>query len=539
MAGLAAAFGSGAMTNSIEDFENAELYFVIGSNTTEQHPLIGSRILKRVLDKKTKLIVIDPRRIKLAEVAKYYLQIRPGTDIALLNGLAYEIIRNSLENTDFIKKRTEGYENFKNSVANYPLDKVSNITGIDKDLIKNVAKLYAETEKSMIVYAMGITQHVSGTNNVKALANLAMLTGHIGYASSGVNPLRGQNNVQGACDMGALPNVFSGYQPVTSEQAIEKFKKHWKVDTLSSNPGLTLMEMMHGALDGKLKALYIMGENPLVSDPNLKSVKRALKNLELLVVQDIFPTETANIAHVVLPAASFAEKTGTYTNTERRVQLSIGPLKPIGESMPDWKIIMELANRMGYQMYYDSPEDILDEINELTPSYAGIKYSRLKDGFGIQWPCPHENHPGTSFLHKEKFARGLGKFFVCEYEPIPEIPNTTYPFILITGRESFQYHTATMTGRIPVLKRETPTTFLYLNPEDAMSLKIVTGSNVVVESRRGMAKLRAKLSNEIPKGVCFASFHFGEINEITQDKLDPIAKIPELKTCAVTIRRVD
>lgn len=539
MAGLAATFGSGAMTNSIQEFEDAEVFFVIGSNTTEQHPMIASRIIQAVRQNSAKLIVADPREIKLAKLANLHLKHKMGTDVALLNGLMHIILEEGWEAKEFIKSRTENFEALKDIVTKYTPEKVTEITGVDKDSLRKAAEIYAKVKRSMIIYAMGITQHVAGTDNVKSCANLAMLTGHVGYPSTGVNPLRGQNNVQGACDMGALPNVYSGYQPVTDPKIREVFGKEWGVTDLNDRVGLTLTEMIDAAERGGIKALYVMGENPIVSDPDARHVSRALRKLDLLVVQDIFLTETARLAHVVLPAGSFAEKMGTFTNTERRVQLSRQAIPPLEGTLPDWKIICEISSRAGYPMNYDSPTDILDEINRVTPSYAGITYSRLKGSWGLSWPCPNEDHPGTAFLHKDEFARGLGAFDVRQYIPPAEVPDEEYPFTLITGRVGFQFHTGTMTRKISILEREAPKAVLEMNSKDARRLRVIDGSIVAVESRRGELHLPVQIKQDIPESVVFSTFHYSEknINELTICAIDPVAKIPEF-SCAVSIRRI-
>jgi formate dehydrogenase alpha subunit len=539
VAGLASAFGSGAMTNSIQEFEDAEVFFVIGSNTTEQHPMIASRIIEAVRQKDAKLIVADPREIKLAKLASFHLKHKVGSDVALLNGLMHIILKEGWEAKEFIKERTENFEQLKDVVALYTPERVAEITGVDKDLLRKAAEIYAKAKRSMIVYAMGITQHVAGTDNVKSCANLAMVTGHVGYASTGVNPLRGQNNVQGACDMGALPNVYSGYQSVTDPKVREVFEREWGVTDLSDKVGLTLTEMIDAAERGDIKALYVMGENPIVSDPDVRHVARALRKLDLLVVQDIFLTETARLAHVVLPAASFAEKMGTFTNTERRVQLTRQAIAPLEGTLPDWKIICEISSRAGYAMNYDSPIDVLGEINRVTPSYAGITYTRLKDSWGLPWPCPNEDHPGTQFLHKDKFTRGLGFFDGREYIPPAEVTDEEYPFTLITGRVGFQFHTGSMTRKTPILEREAPTAILEMNPKDARRLKVTDGSMVAVESRRGELHLPVLITADIPEAVVFSTFHYSEqnINELTISAVDPVAKIPEF-SCAVSIRRI-
>ena len=540
VAGLAATFGSGAMTNSIDEIEDAQVIFVIGSNTTEQHPLIGRRILRAVREKRAQLIIADPRRIDLTGFASVYLQLRPGTNVALLNGMIHAILKENLQDDEFIQQRTEGFESLKEIVDHYPLDKVEKITGVPAERIREAALLYAKAEHASIIYCMGITQHTSGTHNVMASANLAMVTGNVGKSSSGVNPLRGQNNVQGACDMGALPNVFSGYQKVSDSEAKKKMEATWKVSGLSEHPGFTITEMIESAYENNLKALYIMGENPMVSDPDINHVRRALKKIEFLVVQDIFFSETAKLADVVLPAVSFAEKDGTFTSTDRTIQRIRKAIEPVGDSREDWRVIGEIATKMGYGgLSYNSPEEIMNEIATVTPSYGGITYKRLEKG-GVHWPCPTEDHPGTPYLHKGQFARGKGLFFPVKYTPPVEQPDEKYPFILTTGRVLFHFHTGTMTRRSSTLTTQLSEGYVEINPDDAMKIGINEGELVSISSRRGQIKTKAFITEIITPGTVFIPFHFAEsaANILTSSKaLDPISKIPELKVSAVKIER--
>lgn len=534
--GLMSSFGSGAMTNSIPETEGADCILVIGSNTIEQHPLVGSRIIK-AKENGTKLIVADPRRVPLANFADVFLQIKPGTDVCVLNGLMNVLVSQNWIDEKFISERTEGFEDFKQKVKEYSPEKVREITGIAPEDLQRAARLYGEAEKAMIIYSMGITQHTTGTDNVKSCANLAMLTGNVGRESTGVNPLRGQNNVQGACDMGALPNVYSGYQPVTDQQVVERFEKAWAVK-LPSKFGLTVVEMIEAAYTGSLKAMYIMGENPMLSDPDINHVKASLEALDFLVVQDIFLSETARLAAVVLPASSFAEKEGTFTATDRRVLRVRKAIDPIGESKPDWVIISELAQRMGSKQFgYASAGDIMKEIAELTPIYGGISYDRLDSGEILAWPCPTRDHPGTKFLHKEVFTRGKGRFFAIDFREPAEIPDEEFPFILTTGRLMFQYHTGTMSRRIPSLEKEASKGFVELNPRDAQRLGIKQGERVMVKSRRGEIQIDVFITDRVAPGVVFIPFHFAEsaANVLTSSELDPEAKIPELKVCAVNV----
>jgi formate dehydrogenase alpha subunit len=532
------AFGSGAMTNSIGEMRNTDCILVIGSNTTENHPVIALQVKAAVRQKGAKLVVADPRRIDLVEFAHLWLNHRPGTDVALINAMIHTILARGWENKPFISERTEGFEALAESVRDYSPEVAEKITGVPASHIVEAARLYALSPNSSILYAMGITQHVTGTNNVLALANLAMVTGQIGKPFSGVNPLRGQNNVQGACDMGGLPNVYPGYQRVDDEAVRKKFEKAWGV-SLSPKPGMTLMEMMQAIAGGKLKALFILGENPILSDPNANKVKEELGRLDLLVAQDIFLSETAELAHVVLPGVSFVEKDGTFTNSERRVQRVRKAIEPLGNARPDWEILCDLSTRLSYPLKYNSPAEIMQEVASLTPSYGGIRYERL-EGLGLQWPCPTGDHPGTPFLHQDKFTRGKGKFHVTPYAPAPELPNEEYPFLLTTGRVLYHYHTV-ISRKSKGLSEIYPEGVVEMNPADALRLGIQPDDGLVeVASRRGRVKVKARVSDKLPPGVVFMTFHFKEAaaNLLTLDALDPIAKIPEFKVCAVRIQKV-
>jgi formate dehydrogenase alpha subunit len=532
------AFGSGAMTNPIGEIRNADCIFVIGSNTSENHPVIALQVKAAVRQKKARLIVADPRRIDLVDYADLWLQQKPGTDVALINGMLNVILSQGWFNKAFVDDRTEGFEALADSVKDYTPEAVEKITGVPSGDLVEAARLYAQSPNSSILYAMGITQHTTGTNNVLALANLAMATGQVGKPSSGVNPLRGQSNVQGACDMGGLPNFYTGYQRVDDPAVQQKFEKAWGV-SLPPRPGLTLMEMMKGVAEGKVKALFILGENPFLSDPNMNQVKEELKHLDLLVVQDIFLTETAELAHVVLPGVSFAEKDGTFTNTERRVQRVRKAIDPIGKSRPDWQILCDLSSRLGYPLEYSSPKEIMDEIASVTPSYGGMQYARL-EGVGLQWPCPTQDHPGTLLLHKDKFSRGKGKFHITPYAPAQELPDEKYPFLLTTGRVLYHYHTV-ISRKSKGLSEIYPEGVIEINPEDAQRLGIKPDNGLVeVSSRRGKVQVKSKVSDNLPRGVVFMTFHFKEAaaNLLTIDALDPVAKIPEFKVCAVQIRKL-
>ena len=522
------------MTNSIEEIEEAQCIFVIGSNTTEAHPLIGSRIIK-AKEKGAQLIVADPRKIHLAAYADIFVRQNLGTDVALINGIMNVILKEGWHNEPFIKERTEGFEAFQKVVEGYTPEKVEEITGVYAEDIERIAKAYARSESSAILYAMGITQHVTGVDNVKALANLAMLCGQIGRESTGVNPLRGQNNVQGACDMGGLPNVYPGYQVVTDEQNAEKFAKAWNTK-LPTKIGLALTEMLKAAVAGEVKAMFILGENPMVSDADTQHVEEALKSLDFLVVQDIFMTESSQLANVVLPGVSFAEKEGTVTNTERKVKRVRKAIEPIGDSRQDWGIICDLSTRMGYEMGYADPSQIMEEIAQVTPSYGGIHYDRIEED-GLHWPCPNREHPGTPYLHKDRFSRGRGLFHAVEYHPPAELPDEEYPYMLTTGRMYVHYHTGTMSRRSPSLNKEVEEGYVEIHPEEAKALKISQGERIKICSRRGEIEIKADLSERVKRDTIFIPFHFAEsaANVLTNPALDPIAKIPEYKVCAVRI----
>ncbi len=537
MAGLAAAFGSGAMTNSIAEIEDADCIFIIGSNTSVAHPLIAMRVF-RAKAKGGKIIIADPRRIPLVAQADLYVRQKAGTDVALLNGMMQVILKNNWQNQTFIDERTENFEAFKAVVDQYPPERAAEITGIPAEEIAKMAELYARSEKSTILYTMGITQHHTGVDNVKSLANLAMLCGQIGRESTGVNPLRGQNNVQGACDMGGLPNVYPAYQAVTDLAVRDKFLKTWQVEALSDRAGLTIMEIMQGIEEGRIKALVILGENPLLSDPDSHHVEKVLKGCEFLAVIDIFPTETAGLAHVVLPGAAFAEKDGTFANTERRVQRIRKAVDPPGEAREDWRIIQELATRFGYPMSYASPKEIQEEIRRVAPSYGGISYERL-EGEGLTWPCPTAEHPGTPFLHKDRFSRGKGLFHAVDYKEPAEVPDAEFPFVLTTGRLHMHYHTGTMTRNSPSLEKEGPEQLAEIHPADALDLGLAEGDKARISSRRGEILSRVTVTDRVSPGLVFLSFHYGESNAnlLTNTALDPVAKIPELKFCAVKVEK--
>ncbi|MDP6544862.1 MAG: formate dehydrogenase subunit alpha [Phycisphaerae bacterium] len=534
VAGLARSFGSGAMTNSIEDFELTDCIFVIGSNTTECHPIIGSAI-KRAVARGAKLIVADPRKIELVGLSDLYMSQRSGSDVALINAMMHVILEEGLADEQFIADRTEGFEEVRAAVAPCTPELAEKITTVPAGDIIQAARMYARAQAASIVYSMGITQHTTGTDNVMSLANLAMLTGNVGKPGAGVNPLRGQNNVQGACDLGALPNVYPGYQKVDAPEAQKKFQSAWGVE-LSPTPGLTVVEMMNAGTAGDLKALYLMGENPMLSDPDQNHVREALEKIDFVVVQDIFLTETAELADVVLPAAGFAEKVGTFTNTERRVQLLHKAIEAPGEARLDWEIVCDLASRMGYEMSYADASAIEDEIASVSPIYGGIVYPRLANGT-LQWPCPNGEHPGTPYLHKDKFSRGLGKFHPVEFIEARELPDEEFPILLTTGRILEHFHTGSMSRRSQVLDALVPAGSIEISSTDADNLGIADGAMVKVTSRRGEIEVAAQISPRVLPGAVFLAFHYREspANRLTIAALDPIAKIPEFKVCAVRI----
>ncbi|MDP2744076.1 MAG: formate dehydrogenase subunit alpha [Dehalococcoidia bacterium] len=537
--GMIQSFGSGAMTSSISEIAGAKTLFAIGSNTTSSHPVIGQEV-KLAARKGAKLIVANPREIDLCRFATVWLRHRPGTDVALVMGMARVIVDEGLADMQFVQERCENFDAFKASLAEFGLESVEKITGVPKDKIAEAARLYATQKPAITLFAMGITQHTTGTDNVLAISNLAMLTGNVGKPSAGVAPLRGHNNVQGSSDMGVLPNYYTGYQRVENAQVREKFEKAWGVK-LSPRPGLTLTEIFTAALSGQIKAVYLIGENPVLSEPDANKTQKALESLEFLLVQDIFPTESGRPAHVVLPACSFAERDGTFTNTERRVQRVRKVIEPIGESRPDWWIVCQIAKKMGASGFdYQHPSEIMDEIASLTTIYGGIAYPRLEQ-VGLQWPCPTKDHPGTPFLHAQAFTRGKGHFSPLKDRPPAELPDESYPLILTTQRSLFQFHTGTMTRRVEGLETLRHEELVEMNPVDAANLGIADGDFVKVTSRRGEMVARARVNGVSPVGVVCTTFHFSEspTNRLTNSAVDPVSKIPELKVCAVRVEKTE
>ena len=546
------------MTNSISEIRDADCLFITGSNTAEAHPVISYEVIRAVKNG-ANLVIVDPRRIPLVEHATLFLQVNPGTDIYVFLAIMRTILQEGWADEEFIADRTEGFENFKATLEEYTPEHASLKSGVPVDQIIAAARIYSLGERSSggsvyegsrghssILYAMGITQRSNGTDMVMTLANLALLTGQVGKPSTGVNPLRGQSNVQGACDTGCLVNVYPGYQQVTDDEKRQDIAQAWETDELPGEIGLTIVEAMHAALEGKIRATYVMGENPMMSDPNTNHVEKALRNHDLLVVQDIFPSETAFLAHVILPAAASLEKDGTFTNTERRVQMLQPVIPAPGKAWPDWQITGEIAARFDQKMdrqrdskhwIFPSTESIFTELTTVTPIYAGMSHERLV-GEGLQWPCTDGDHPGTPILHVGKFSRGLGKFNPVKANDPAELPDEEYPLVLSTGRVLYHYHTGTMTRRSGPLDWVEPRGYVEINPADAEAVGVLDDRAVVIESRRGVVKTRAKLTDNVPKGTIFLAFHWREApaNMLTQDfALDPVAKIPEYKVCAVRL----
>jgi formate dehydrogenase (NADP+) alpha subunit len=537
VAGLAISFGSGAMTNSIKDISEASCIISIGSNTTDAHPVIGFDV-KRAVWNGTKLIVINPREIALCHHADIWLRLNPGTDVALIMGMARIILEEGLHDSPFIEERCENFEAFKDSLADFPLEKVAQITGVPAEQIVEAAKLYATSKPAAILYTLGITEHTHGTEGVMSLANLAMLTGNIGKPGSGVNPLRGQNNVQGACDIGGLPGTYPGYQAVDNPDIRQKFEEAWGC-TLNPEPGLALTDIFNAAYEKKLKAIYMVGEDPVMTEPDRHHTVESLNNLELFVIQDIFPTETTKLADVVLPAAGCAAYDGTFTNSERRVQRVRKIVAAPGEAKPDWEIVCMVAKKMGAKGFdYASASEIMNEIASLTPSYGGISYERIEKA-GLQWPCPTPEHPGTPILHTSIFTRGKGKFMPLSFRPDAEPPDSEYPLVLTTDRSLYHYHAGSMTRRVNGLNILRGEELVEINPADSAALNISDGEMVTVYSRRGKVDAKAKVTEASAKGLISMTFHFRETptNILTTREADPISKTPQLKYCAVRVEK--
>lgn len=537
--GLRAALGSGAATNSLADIEGAEVLIVSGSNTTEAHPVAALKIKKAVRQNGAKLIVIDPRKIELVKYADIHLQLRAGTNVALINGLLHVIIKEGLQNDDFIERRTENFEMLKQVVSKYTPEETEAITGVPKEDIIKAARMYAGTNKGMIIYGLGMTEHKAGSHGVMSLANLALITGNVGRPNTGINPLRGQNNVQGSCDMGALPDVYACYQRVDDPEANRKHAEAWKVKKLPEKPGLKEPQMYRAIESGDLKAMYIIGYDPAISQADINKVRASISKLEFLVVQELFMTETAKLAHVVLPTSCYFEKDGTFTNAERRVR-RLHKAIPLPEgTKSDWDIICSIATAMGYPMSYNHPSEIMDEIAKLTPDMAGINYKRL-EGDGLVWPVWDMNHPGTPILHKDTFKRGRGMFNDLMYTPSEELPDEEYPLLLTTGRRLYQYNNGSMSLRNPEICAINSEEFMEIHPADAAKLDIKSGEKVKVSSRRGSLEVKTELTEKSRLGSVFLSFHYPETptNVLTGPGEDMLALTPEYKVCAVKVEKM-
>ena len=544
VAGLATTFGSGAMTNGFDSIKEADYIFCIGSNNMEAHPLFGRKLIQAQKNG-AKLVVLDPRYTPTAKIADEYVQFKTGTDVALMNGMIKVIIDNDLQDDEFIKNRTKGFDELKETVQKYDLETVSEITHIAPEVIEELAIEYAKADKAAIVYSLGITEHSHGADNVMSTANLAMLTGNIGREGTGVNPLRGQNNVQGACDMGALPSDYVGYRKVADQETTDWFNEYYGTN-LPAKPGLTLVEMMNAAHAGDLKVLYIHGEDQVLSDADIKHTKEALANLDMLIVQELFMTDTAQCADVVLPAAGWGEQEGTFTNGERRVQCLHKAQEPPEGAMLDWKIMEEIAVRMGVpreKFHYESAEEIFEEIRECAPIFAGMNRERLDTPEALHWPCPSVDDPCQPLMHKDKFAHpdGLGIFQALEHRGPVEVPDEEYPLLLTTTRVLFHYHAA-MTRRCKTLDNEVKTGFIEINTEDAKELGILNNEIVKASSRRGEIEIPARVTDDIKKGIVNIPMHFTECaaNMLTNsDSFDPKCKMVELKACAIKVEKIE
>jgi formate dehydrogenase alpha subunit len=562
VAGLALCYGSGAMSNTMEDVaRDAQALFIIGSNTTEQHPVFGVKLRQAILRRGVPLVVADPRRIDITELATLHLKHRPGTDVALINGIMQIVLTNGWQDQQFIDQRCEEFKQFYEAVLAYTPEKVSDITGVPVEQLHEAAEILARHRPMAVIWSMGITQHTTGVLNVLALGNLQMLLGNIGVSGGGVNPLRGQNNVQGACDMGALPNYLPGYQSVTDASVQEKFNAAWQLEMrnetagqdatfrLSDAAGLTVTEMIDGSCAGKIRGMYILGENPAMTDPDVLHTGQCMAACDFVVLQDIFPSETAAMADVLLPGVSWAEKAGSFTNTDRHVQLVRRAIDPVGEARPDWCIIADIARRIleredrvqaGLQAawLYKDPSEIMKEIASLTPIYGGISHERLQRGDQLHWPVPTDDHPGTPILHIGKFTRGKGRFHVTEHLPPKEMPDSEYPLVLTTGRVLYHWHGAEMTRRSHALMELYPETIVEISPEDAEKIGLNGKASVRVKSRRGEMIAKALVTSRVCPGLIFGNFHFPgsqNVNNLTIEALDPTAKIPEYKVCAVRL----
>lgn len=535
--------GSGAMTNSIEDItREASVIMLVGSNPEEAHPVIGMQI-RAAVERGCKLIVVDPRDIGLAARADIHLKLRPGTNVAFANGMVNILIQQGLYDEDFVRDRTEGFEILAATVREYTPDRVAEICGVDKRDLLGAAKMFGQASPAAIVYCLGVTEHSTGTDGVMALSNISMITGNLGRPGGGVNPLRGQNNVQGACDMGAGPDDLPGYQKVADAQIREKFEQAWGAP-LPQARGVKATECFPAMIEGTIKGLFLFGEDPVRTDPDTAHVIHALESLDFLVVDDLFMTETARYADVILPGRSYAEKEGTFTNTERRVQRVRKAVEgPAGPKL-DTEIFTEVMNRMGYAQPPMSAAEVMDEVASLTPSYGGIRHARLDGeevaGRGLQWPCPSAEHPGTPILHASEFANGVGAFSTPDYQPSAELPDEEYPLVLMTGRVLYQYNACAMTGRTEGLSEISGSSFIELNTHDADTLGVADGDRVRVSSRRGQIETTARVSGKTNPGQTWMPFHFqdGNSNWLTIAALDRVSKAPEYKVCAVKVERL-
>ncbi len=545
VAGLQITLGSSAMSNSIAEMKDLDVLLVTGSNTSETHPVISTFLREAIVKNGARMIVIDPRRIEMSQFADHYLRLNPGTDVVLFQALAHVIVKEDLIDKDFIKERVEGFEDYLPTLEEFTPEYAEEICGVPADKIREAARLYGTAKAAAIYWGMGISQSIHGTDNAISLANLALLTGNIGRPGTGLNPLRGQNNVQGCSDSGGLPNVYPGYQLVSDPDVRGKFEKHWGT-TLDPEPGLTTMEMVDAAESGVIKGYYIMGENPMMSEPDLLHARHVMENLEFVLYQDIFMNETGEYADVILPAASFAEKDGTFTNSDRRVQLIRPGILSPGEARPDWIIIQDLASRVEEKLEvktsvgfdFESPSQIWDEMAELTPPFQGISHERVQKEDGVHWPCPTPDHPGTPYLFAESFPRGKGALTPLAYRPSLELPDDEYPLILSTGRVLYHWHGGTMTRRSK-LDDIYPEALVEIHPSDAEKIGIYTGDWVKMRSRRGEIEVKTLVTERSPVGMVFLPFHFVEAaaNLLTLDARDPQAKIPDYKVCAVAVEK--
>ncbi|HDU8542237.1 TPA: formate dehydrogenase subunit alpha [Enterococcus faecalis] len=537
--GLAQTLGSGAMTNPIADItEDVDMILLVGSNPEEAHPVIGAQI-RQAIQRGTQVVVVDPRKINLVKDSALHLQVQAGTNVAFANGMMHVILKEGLADRHFIEERTEGFSDLEKMVADYTPEKVAEICHIHPEDLIQAARMYAKAEKAPIIYCLGVTEHSTGTEGVMSMSNLAMLVGKVGKPGCGVNPLRGQNNVQGACDMGCMPYDFPGYQKVNNPEVIDKFEKAWHVP-LNRNTGLTSTKVLPAATAGNVKGLYIFGEDPIVTDPDTGHVRQALESLDFLVVQELFMTETAAYADVVLPGISYAEKDGTFTNTERRVQRVRKAVEPRGQAREDYEIFCEVMTRMGYPCAYESAKEIMEEISAVTPSFGGINYERLEKE-SLQWPCRSLTDPGTPIMHVGSFARGKGLFKAIPYKQAQELPDEEYPYLMSTGRMLYHYNTRAMTGRTEGINQIANHSYIEINAVDAQALGIQEGDKVEVHSRRGKIETYAAVGNRVFPQEVFMTFHFpdGNVNEITNAVFDDIATIPEYKVCAVAIKPVN